>query len=133
MSSATEAAGREARTSNAQFPPPCADGVRQAVPRGDDGMDDNRAGRYLWLSLLRSPVLFATVAVTTVPLFDVGAPGRAGVTPVAGLLTIGAVLRLLARGGGERGSGYTVLAGLSIAGLAGLIAFGARQASRRAD
>ena len=44
-------------------------------------------------------------------------------------IAVGATLRLLARDSGQRNGTYTVIAGLSLVALAGLIAFGAR--SRR--
>ncbi|HUP73865.1 MAG TPA: hypothetical protein VM282_12570 [Acidimicrobiales bacterium] len=42
-------------------------------------------------------------------------------------IAVGAMLRLLARDSGERNSSYTVIAGVSLVALAGLIAFGARR------
>ena len=43
-------------------------------------------------------------------------------------IAVGATLRLLARDAGERSGSYTVIAGVSLVALAGLIAFGARRA-----
>jgi hypothetical protein len=42
-------------------------------------------------------------------------------------IAVGAMLRLLARDNDERNSSYTVIAGVSLVALAGLIAFGARR------
>ena len=42
-------------------------------------------------------------------------------------VAVGATLRLLARSGGQRSGSYTVVAGLSIIALAGLIVIGARR------
>jgi hypothetical protein len=46
-------------------------------------------------------------------------------------VAVGAMLRLLAQDGGERNGSYGVVAGVSVAALAGLIAVGARPVLRR--
>lgn len=46
-------------------------------------------------------------------------------------VAVGALLRLVSRDAGERGGSYTVIAGISIIALAGLIAVGAHPGTRR--